>query len=74
MNPKDDTTIKNFGAAVRQLRKEKGLTLLQLSERCDVDYTTISKIERGLINTTITMVARIAKALEIKPSQLLDAN
>lgn len=73
MNPKDDTTIKKFGAAVRQLRKEKGLTLLQLSQSCDVDYTTISKIERGLINTTITMVTRIAKALQVKPSVLLDS-
>ena len=72
MNPKDELTIKKFGVNVKAYRKMKGLTLIQLAELVQVDYTTISKIERGLINTTVTMVARIAKALEVDEAKLFN--
>ena len=73
VNPKDDDVVKRFGDAVRAYRKQKGLTMVELAAECEVDYTTISNIERGLVNTTITMAARIAKVLDIKVTLLLDS-
>jgi transcriptional regulator with XRE-family HTH domain len=70
MNPRDPATILNFGKNVRKQRKLKGVTMVELAEKCGVEYTTISKIERGLINTTVSMTAIIAKALDIDAGQL----
>ncbi|MCX2474067.1 helix-turn-helix transcriptional regulator [Pedobacter sp. MC2016-05] len=72
MNPQDEITIKKFGVNVKLYRKQKGLTILQLAEICLVDYTTISRIERALVNTTVTMVARIANALEVEETKLFN--
>lgn len=73
-NPRDQQAIEKLGQNVRKYRILKGLTIVKLSEECDVEYSTISKIERGLINTTISMIVLIAKALTISPSQLLEEN
>ncbi|RZJ82588.1 MAG: XRE family transcriptional regulator [Flavobacterium sp.] len=71
-NPKNQKAIEKLGLKVRKLRIEKGFTLIELAGLCDVDYTTISKIERGLINTTVSMINIIAEALKIHPSVLLE--
>jgi len=71
-NPKDQKAIEMLGKNVRDFRKLKGLTIIQLAGKCEVEYTTISKIERGIVNTTVSMIAIIAKALEITPSKLLE--
>jgi len=70
-NPKDQKAIDKLGATIRFKRVERGLTIVRLAELCEVEYTTISKIERGLVNTTISMIVIIARALKIPPSQLL---
>lgn len=71
-NPKDQKAIEMLGRNVRTFRKLKGLTIIELAGRCEVEYTTISKIERGIVNTTISMISIISKALEITPSKLLE--
>jgi Helix-turn-helix. len=71
-NPKDEQAIKKLAQNVRKQRKLKGLSMIELSELCDVDYRTISNIELGNANTTISMITIIAKALDIQPSQLLE--
>lgn len=71
-NPKDQKAIEMLGRNVRTFRKMKGLTIIQLAGKCDVEYTTISKIERGIVNTTISMISIVARALEIAPSKLLE--
>jgi transcriptional regulator with XRE-family HTH domain len=71
-NPKDQKAIEMLGRNVRTFRKLKGLTIIQLAGKCEVEYTTISKIERGIVNTTVSMITIIAKALEITPSKLLE--
>jgi DNA-binding XRE family transcriptional regulator len=45
--------IKRFGMRVKQLRKEKGLSYRTMAQLCDVDYSDISKIEKGQINITL---------------------
>jgi transcriptional regulator with XRE-family HTH domain len=71
-NPKDQQAIEKLGLNVRRLRMIKGVTMVQLAADCNVEYTTISKIERGLLNTTISMISIIAKALEVHPAKLLE--
>jgi transcriptional regulator with XRE-family HTH domain len=65
---------KAFGEHLRNLRKKKGLTMMELAYEADIEYSQIAKIERGVSNTTISTVHLLAKALEIKPIELFRFN
>lgn len=54
------------GAAIRQARKEKKLTIRQLSDQSKVTFNYLGNIERGKINTTLDMIEKIANVLDKK--------
>ena len=54
---------ERIGQRIAQLRKEKGLSLRQLSEECGITYQNINKIENGKYNTGIDIIGKIADAL-----------
>ena len=60
----DGNILKKIGIAIRLLRKGKGLTQLELSERCGVDRKFISSIERGNRNCSILTLCQITHALD----------
>lgn len=61
-----------FGEKVRELRKEKGLSQEELSFKADLHRTYIGMIERAEKNITLTNVEKIAKALDVQVSDLLN--
>lgn len=61
-----------FGANLRNLRKKKGLTMMNLAFEADIEYSQVAKIERGLSNPTISTLQLLATALGVKPQELLD--
>ena len=65
------TFEKIFGNELRKIRKEKGLSQEQLGFESNYHRTYISQLERGQKATSLKAVFRIAKALEIKPSELV---
>ena len=62
---------EKFGAVVRRLREEKGLTQEELAERAGIRATYVGFIERGDNVPTLTIVIQIASALRVRPSDLL---
>ena len=64
--------IEVFGKVLRVLREEKQLSQEKLAEYCELDRTYISMLERGLRQPTITTIFKLAKALNISPSQLIE--
>lgn len=68
----DKKALKEFGENLRKLRKDKGLSLREMSYACSIDNSKIAKIEKGMINITLTTLLQLAVALEIHPSSLLD--
>lgn len=64
--------LEAFGRNLRLLRKSKGLTQEQLANEIDVEISQISRIERGVINTSISNLNSISKALNIKISDLFE--
>lgn len=60
-----------FGDKVRELRKEKGMSQEELSYKADLHRTYIGMIERAEKNITLTNIEKIAKALDVQPSELL---
>ena len=69
-NEKQDIKIR-FGSAVRQSRLGKGLTQEELAFRAGLHRTYIADIERGVRNTSIVNIEKIAAALDISISDLL---
>ncbi len=61
-----------FGMRVRELRSEKAISQEELAALTDLDRTYISGIERGKRNLSLKNILKIASALNVTPSQLLD--
>lgn len=68
---RDDKFIKKFGLHLRELRKAKGFSQEKLAGDTGFEVSQIGRIERGEINTSISHLAALAKALKIKPDELL---
>lgn len=71
INVRNEHLIKVFGERVRVLRKEKGYTMEAFAGLAGIDARQLSNIERGKVNTTISSILVIAKALNISMSELL---
>ncbi len=59
-----------LGARVRDLRKDRGLTLEELAAASGVSRAMISKLERGEKNPTLVIAARLAEGLGVSLSRL----
>ncbi len=59
-----------FGQNLKRLRKQKGFTQEELANELDIEISQISRIERGVINTTIATAKRIVDCLDISISEL----
>lgn len=57
--------VLQVGAVLKKLRKEKNLSLEDLSELSGVSKLTLGNIERGDTNPTIGMLWKISKSLSI---------
>lgn len=64
--------LLRFGKNLRRLRISKGFTQEFLANEIGVEISQISRIERGIINTSVANASRIAKVLDIKISELFD--
>jgi transcriptional regulator with XRE-family HTH domain len=69
---RDDKFVKKFGKRLQQVRKSKKVTQEELSYRTGFELSQIGRIERGTVNTSISHVSAIAKALKIKSIELFD--
>ena len=69
---KDTKFLILLGKRIKKLRKEKKISQAQLSFEADVQISQISRIERGLINTSVLSLNNIAKTLEVNLKELFD--
>lgn len=60
---------------IRDIRREKGMTLADVAERCSPPTTaqTIGRLETGTRNLSLVWMNRIAAALGVEPQLLLSA-
>jgi transcriptional regulator with XRE-family HTH domain len=61
-----------FAKKLKEIRKKQKLSLRRLAQKCDIDYSDISKYETGKVNLTLLTVFELATALEIAPKDLFD--
>jgi transcriptional regulator with XRE-family HTH domain len=55
---------------LRRLRREAGLTLKELADRCGLASSTMSKIENGQMSPTYDTILRVADGLAIDVAEL----
>lgn len=62
---------QQFGANVRQTRHKRGLSQEALGHACGLHPSEISRLERAVREPRLSTVVRLARALEVKPADLL---
>ena len=60
-----------FGSAVRRARRERDISQEELALKCEIDRSYMGSIERGDQNSGLLHIAKIAKALDMKISELM---
>jgi transcriptional regulator with XRE-family HTH domain len=71
-NLRNQRYLNAFGENLKRLRRAKGMSQETLAIETEVDYQQIYRIEHGKINTTISTILSIAKALNVHPKELLN--
>ena len=63
--------LKRFGARVRELRLEMGLSQERFAAKCKLDRTYVGSVERGERNIALRNIEKISKALGKSMAELM---
>lgn len=63
--------IVHISARIRELRKERGLTVQELAYRCDIERSNLSRIESGRANMTLKTLCAICDALGVRLKEVV---
>ncbi len=63
---------QRVGLNLKKIRLGQGLSQEALTFECGLHRTYISGVERGVRNPTVLVLEKIATALDVPPSRLLD--
>jgi PAS domain S-box-containing protein len=61
----------HFGAVIRRLRQQQGLTQERLASLSDLERTFVSMLERGIKQPSLNTISNVAAAFGIKNYELL---
>lgn len=69
---RNEVAIEVLAGNIKKYRLEKDLTIEELANIINVDYSQISRMERGVVNANVSIIFDIANALGIDASKLLE--
>ena len=64
--------LLQLGEHIKSLRKKRKLTLENICYKNGLEPSTLSRIEKGLVEPKYLTLLKLAKAYDIKLSELLD--
>ncbi|MEI3791594.1 MULTISPECIES: helix-turn-helix domain-containing protein [unclassified Chryseobacterium] len=67
----DFIRLQNIGKRLQELRLQKNLTQKELAFILNIEISQITRIERGVINTSVLSLMRISDALGMSVSEFL---
>jgi transcriptional regulator with XRE-family HTH domain len=68
-----ETVLDAVGPRLRTIRRERGLTLTQLSESTGISSSTLSRLESGQRRPTLELLLPLAKAFGVQLDELVGA-
>ena len=63
---------KKFGERIRTFRREAGWSQEELAAACGLHRTYVGAVERGERNVSLINILRLARALRVKPADLME--
>lgn len=63
-----------IGKRIKDIRENKGMTQQQVSDICDFEKSTVSRIEAGRTNLTIKNLYKISMALDVQMKEIVDVD
>lgn len=70
---KKEVLLKRLGKRIQEIRKEKGITQVELANSIGKDQQSIQRLEAGNINPSFYYLVEVAKGLEIEVEKLIKA-
>lgn len=71
-SPEDGAIAKSFGKVLKQLRQDRGLSQEELGFASGYHRTYISLLERGEKSPSLRTIFRLAQALKVEPSEMVE--
>ncbi|MBK7534039.1 MAG: response regulator [Myxococcales bacterium] len=68
----DGDVLNNMGRRIRDLRRERQLTLRQLSRRTNLSVSLLSQIERAESAASVSSLVKVAAALDVRIPDLFE--
>ena len=62
---------KSIGRRIREVRKRRGLTQVELAQQLGIDQSLLSNYERGIVRIHGGLVAGLARVLRVTADELL---
>jgi len=67
----ENNICKKFGEHLKKLREDKSLSLNMLAYENDLNKSTLSRIENGIVDPKLSTLNKIAESLEISLDELM---
>jgi transcriptional regulator with XRE-family HTH domain len=67
-----ELVLKQIGAKIRELRSDRSLSLVELSDRLNIEYNNLIRIEKGRTNLTIGTLLKICRVLRVSLPDLVN--
>ncbi|MDB5124824.1 MAG: hypothetical protein JWP94_2953 [Mucilaginibacter sp.] len=67
-----EVLLKKLGQRIREIRKKKGISQVQLAHSMNKDQQSIQRLEAGNVNPTIYYLHEIAVGLDTTVAELID--
>lgn len=64
-------TSKQIGSKIKEIREKSQLTQAQVAEKANIHVNYFARLERGEVNPSAEILKSIAKALNVKSSEIL---
>ncbi|MDR1199096.1 MAG: helix-turn-helix domain-containing protein [Prevotellaceae bacterium] len=61
-----EAILMKIGLKIRELRNGQNLSIMELSDKLEIEYNNLIRIEKGRTNFTIGTLLKVCKALNVK--------